>query len=114
MSYGETLPGEACFDEGRWLQDTMPELHKMDTLWAYCIRGAAWFHRLNLQQVNDLVLVRLLEMGLVDGHPPDNKFNFSDHYAAIATSQLLDCLMVLEEQVREGLSRPGLLFALVS
>ena len=102
MSYGETLPGEARFDEGRWLQDAMPELHKMDALWAYCIRGAACFHCLNLQQVNDPVLVRLLEMGLVDGHPPDNKFNFSDCYAAIATSQLLDRLMVLEEQVREG------------
>ena len=102
MSYGETLPGEACFDEGHWLQDAMPELHKMDALWAYCIRGAAWFHRLNLQQVNNLVLIHLLEMGLVDGHPPDNKFNFSNRYAAIATSCLLDRLMVLEEQVREG------------
>ena len=104
MSYGETLPGEACFDEGRWLQDAMPELHKMDTLWAYCIRGAAWFHCLNNQQVNDLVLVRFLEMGLVNGHPPDNKFNFSDRYAAIATSQLLNRLLVLEKQVREGSS----------
>ena len=102
MSYGETLPGEAHFDEGRWLQDAMPELHKMDTLWAYCIRGATWFHCLNHQQVNDLVLVHLLEMGLVDGHPPDNKFNFSDRYAAIATSRLLDHLLVLEKQVREG------------
>ena len=102
MSYGETLPGEACFDEGRWLQDAMPELHKMDALWAYCIRGAAWFHRLNHQQVNNPVLVCLLEMGPVDGHPPDNKFNFSDHYATIATSRLLDRLLVLEEQVREG------------
>ena len=102
MSYGETLPGEARFDEGHWLQDAMPELHKMDALWAYCIHGAPWFHRLNLQQVNDLVLIHLLEMGLVDGHLPDNKFNFSDCYAAIATSQLLDRLMVLEEQVREG------------
>ena len=104
MSYGETLPGEAHFDEGRWLRDAMPELHKMDALWAYCIHGAAWFHRLNQQQVDNLVLIRLLEMGLVDGHPPDNKFNFSDRYAAIATSQLLDRLMVLEEQVREGSS----------
>ena len=102
MTYGETLPGEAHFDEGHWLQDAMPELHKMDALWAYCICGAAWFHCLNRQQVNDPVLVHLLEMGLIDGHPPDNKFNFSDHYAAIATSQLLDCLLVLEKQVREG------------
>ena len=102
MSYGETLPREAHFDEGRWLQDAMPELHKMDVLWAYCIHGAAWFHRLNHQQVNDPVLICLLEMGLVNGHPPDNKFNFSDHYAAIATSRLLDCLLVLEKQVREG------------
>ena len=101
MSYGETLPGEAHFDEGRWLQDTMPELHKMDTLWAYCIRGAAWFHHLNHQQVNDPVLVHLLEMGLVNGHPPDNKFNFGNRYTAIATSQLLDHLLVLEKQVRE-------------
>ena len=102
MSYGETLPGEACFEEGRWLQDAMPELHKMDALWAYCIRGAAWFHRLNHQQVNDLVLIHLLEMGLVNGHPPDNKFNFGDCYATIATSRLLDHLLVLEKQVREG------------
>ena len=102
MSYGETLPGEAHFDEGRWLRDAMPELHKMDALWAYCIRGATWFHCLNQQQVDDPVLICLLEMGLVDGHPPDNKFNFSDHYAAIATSHLLVHLMVLEEQVREG------------
>ena len=104
MFYGETLPGEARFDEGRWLQDAMPELHKMDTLWAYCIHGAAWFHHLNHQQVNDPVLICLLEMGLVDGHPPDNKFNFSDCYAAIATSQLLNHLLVLEKQVREGSS----------
>ena len=101
MSYGETLPGEARFDEGRWLQDAMPELHKMDALWAYCISGAAWFHRLNRQQVNDPVLVRLLEMGLVDGHPPDNKFNFSNRYATIATSRLLDCLLI-EEVIRTG------------
>ena len=99
MSYGE-----ACFDEGHWVQDAMPELHKMDVLWAYCIRGAAWFHRLNHQQVNDPVLICLLEMGLVDGHPPDNKFNFSDCYATIATSQLLNRLLVLEKQVREGSS----------
>ena len=111
MSYGETLPGEARFDEERWLQDTMPELHKMDTLWAYCIRGAAWFHRLNRQQVNNPVLVRLLEMGLVDGHLSDNKFNFSDRYTAIATSRLLDRLMVVEEQVREGPSPVYLLKA---
>ena len=104
MTYGETLPGEARFDEGRWLQDAMPKLHKMDALWAYCIRGAAWFHCLNRQQVNDPVLVHLLEMGLIDGHPPDNKFNFSDHYAAIATSRLLNHLLVLEKQVREGSS----------
>ena len=101
MSYGETLPREACFDEECWLQDAMPELHKMDALWAYCIHGAAWFHRLNHQQVNDLVLIHLLEMGLVNGHPPDNKFNFSNRYATIATSQLLDHLLVLEKQVRE-------------
>ena len=82
----------------------MPELHKMDVLWAYCICGAAWFHRLNRQQVNDPVLVHLLEMGLVNGHPPNNKFNFSDRYAAIATSRPLDRLMILEEQVREGSS----------
>ena len=101
MSYGETLPGEAHFDEGCWLQNAMPELHKMDALWAYRIHGAAWFHHLNHQQVNDPVLVHLLEMGLVDGHPPDNKFSSSNHYAAIATSRLLDCLLVLEKQVRE-------------
>jgi hypothetical protein len=76
----------------------MPELHKMDALWAYCIRGAAWFQRLNRQQVNDPVLIRLLEMGLVDGQAPDNKFNFPDRYAAIATSRLLDRLLVLERQ----------------
>ena len=74
----------------------------MDALWAYCIHGAAWFHRLNHQQVNDPVLICLLEMGLVNGHLPDNKFNFSDRYTAIATSRLLDHLSVLEKQVREG------------
>ena len=97
MSYGE-----ARFDEGHWLQDTMPKLHKMDVLWAYCICGAARFHCLNHQQVNNPVLIRLLEMGLVDGHPPDNKSNFSNRYTAIATSRLLDRLLVLEKQVREG------------
>ena len=102
MTHGETLPGEACFNEGRWLQDAMPELHKMDMLWAYCIHGATWFHRLNHQQVNNLVLVHLLEMGLIDGHLPDDKFNFSDRYTAIAISRLLDHLLVLEKQVREG------------
>ena len=76
----------------------------MDALWAYCIRGAAWFHRLNHQQVNDPVLICLLEMGLVNGHLPDNKFNFSNHYTAIATSRLLNHLLVLEKQVREGSS----------
>ena len=100
MSYGEVLPGEAHFDKGCWLQDAMPELHRQDTLWAYCIWGAAWFQRLSHQQVNDPVLIRLLEMGLVNGYAPDNKYNFADHYAAIATSRLLDRLLVLEKQVR--------------
>ena len=86
MTHGETLPGEARFDEGHWLQDAMPELHKMDTLWAYCIHRATWFHCLNHQQVNNPVLVRLLEMGLINGHLPDDKFNFSDRYTAIAVS----------------------------
>ena len=100
MSYGEILPRETHFDEGHWLQDTMPELHKQGALCTYCIRGATWFQHLNCQQVNDPVLICLLEMGLVDGHALDNKVNFTDCYAAIATSYLLDHLLVLEKQVR--------------
>ena len=100
MTYGELLPGEAHFDKQHWLQDEMLELHKMDALWAYCIRGAAWFHCLNCEEVNDPVLLCLLEMGLVNGRAPDNKYNFLDHYAAIATSCLLERSLVLEKQVK--------------
>ena len=90
MSYREVLPGETHFDKGHWLQEAMPELYEQDTLWAFCIQGAAWFQCLNCQQVNDPVLIHLLEMGLINGHALDNKVNFADHYAAIATSHLFD------------------------
>ena len=94
------------FDEDRWRNDPMDRLYNHGALLGYMLQGSDQLRGWNRNEIGDLVLVRLLEMGLWDGTYPDNKYAFPlRHTTAIATHFLLR-IMALEKQVGDGLSKP--------
>ena len=91
--HGGHLPGGPEFDEDCWCNNPMDGLYDHDTLLGYMLQGSDQLQGWNCNEISDLVLVRLLEMGLWDGvratlHP--------DAPAAlelsIAHTRVLDCL----------------------
>ena len=69
MSKGKILAGEEHLStQGReawWKNDFFAELHKDDALWAFMIRSSEELKVMN-GRLQDLVMHRLLQMGIYD------------------------------------------------
>ena len=61
---------EAC-----WKQDTMPELHNNDALWAFLMRVPEEMRMMDRSCLNNQTLWRLLDMGIFDWEGTDKLMN---------------------------------------
>ena len=99
------MPGGPEFDEDRWHNNPMDRLYDHDALLGCMLRGLDQLQGWNHNEISDLVLIRLLEMGLWDGTYPDNKYTFPFHHATAIATCFLPRIMALEKQVGDGLSK---------
>ena len=61
--------------EARWRNDQFPELFNDDALWAYMMRASEEFFLMRWDDVNDLVLRRLMRMGIFDWDGEDTRLH---------------------------------------
>ena len=99
------MPGSPEFDEDRWRNDPMDGLYDHDALLGCMLRGSDQLRGWNHNEIGDLVLVRLLEMGPWDGTYPNNKYAFPARHATAIATRFLPRIMALEKQVGDGLSK---------
>ena len=89
MCHGVIHTGQIHWDaaeEARWKQDTMPELHNDDMLWAYSLRASKEYQMLNCTCLNDETLYRLLDMGIFDWKKPDVLMNQAQQAIRLGTA----------------------------
>ena len=96
MRHGVIRAGQLSWDtaeEARWKQDTMPELHNDDALWAFAMRALEEYHLLDRQCLNNEPLYRLLNMGLFDWERPDALLNQAQQVIcwSVTTSTRCEC-----------------------
>ena len=78
MRHGVIRAGQTSWDvaeEARWKQDTMPELHNDDALWAFAMRASEEYRLLDRHRLNNEPLYCLLRMGIFDWKKPDALLN---------------------------------------
>ena len=100
------MPGGPEFDEDCWRNSPMDGLYDHDALLRYILQGLDQLRGWNRNEIGDLVLVCLLEMGLWDGTYPDNKYAFPFRHGTAIATHFLPRIMALEKQVGDGLSKP--------
>jgi hypothetical protein len=95
----------------RWWNDALPEILRDDALWAYSIRASDQLRGLDTEKVHDLVLMRLLDMGVRDWQgAEDHLFNFTSDdlhqqgvralcHSTLVGSRLLPRVLDLEDRV---------------
>ena len=87
----------------QWVNDSFPELHNDDALWAYAIHDSEQFMRLNDEVFQDAVLARLLKMGIFDWEEPNTRLHQATqamrHSSALG-SRLLSRILLEERKVR--------------
>ena len=96
MRHGVIRAGQISWDtaeEAHWKQDTMPELHNDDALWAFAMRALEEYRLLDRQRLNDEPLYRLLNMGLFDWERPDVLLNQAQQAIrwSVTTSTRCEC-----------------------
>ena len=72
--------------EVHWRQDTMPELHNDDALWAYLMWASKELRMMSWSCLNDETLWRLLDMGVFNWEGTDKLMNQAQQATQLGTA----------------------------